>query len=99
MLATRRRPSVSANSRFAIVILQLAISPFINGVISMKLSLTIGCALLSFAVPLEPCSAADPAPTTFNIDGTPREALIYAPSNTDNSVPAPLLFAFHGHGG
>ena len=45
--------------------------------------------------------AAEPAPTTFTIDGTQREALIFAPSsnNTTASKPAPVVFAFHGHGG
>lgn len=51
--------------------------------------------LSSFAV------AAEPAPTTFTIDGTQREALIFAPSSnsTAASKAAPVVFAFHGHGG
>jgi polyhydroxybutyrate depolymerase len=51
--------------------------------------------LSSFAV------AAEPAPTTFTIDGTQREALIFAPSSNTTTVSkaAPVVFAFHGHGG
>jgi polyhydroxybutyrate depolymerase len=45
--------------------------------------------------------AAEPAPAAFNIDGTEREALIFAPSanNQTASTPVPVVFAFHGHGG
>jgi polyhydroxybutyrate depolymerase len=41
--------------------------------------------------------AVEPAPTSFNVDGSPREALIFAPSSSNS--PAPLVFVFHGHGG
>jgi polyhydroxybutyrate depolymerase len=32
------------------------------------------------------------------VDGTVREALLYAPASA-KAAPAPLVFAFHGHGG
>ena len=41
---------------------------------------------------------AAPAPMTFTIDGVNREALIYLPATTSTSK-APVIFAFHGHGG
>jgi polyhydroxybutyrate depolymerase len=41
--------------------------------------------------------AADPAPSSFNVDGTPRDALIFTPSSGNSSVP--VVFVFHGHGG
>ena len=34
----------------------------------------------------------------FTVDGTVREALVAAPASA-KSAPAPLVFAFHGHGG
>jgi polyhydroxybutyrate depolymerase len=42
--------------------------------------------------------AAEPAPTTWMVDGIQREALVYLPSRSSNSKP-PVIFAFHGHGG
>src|SRR4051794_4410888 len=41
---------------------------------------------------------ADPAPTTFTVDGVIREALIYLPASSQKSK-APVIFVFHGHGG
>ncbi|MDB5321651.1 MAG: hypothetical protein JWN40_3282 [Phycisphaerales bacterium] len=47
---------------------------------------------------------ADPAPPPppiekqWNIEGTPRKALLYLPP-TATKTEAPLIFAFHGHGG
>ena len=35
-------------------------------------------------------------PLTLNVDGVTREALVYRPSGAG---PAPLVLAFHGHGG
>jgi polyhydroxybutyrate depolymerase len=40
--------------------------------------------------------AAAPAPTKFTVNGVEREALIFLPATTEN---APVIFAFHGHGG
>lgn len=34
----------------------------------------------------------------FVVDGVPRAALVFVPKEAQNS-PAPLVFAFHGHGG
>jgi polyhydroxybutyrate depolymerase len=42
------------------------------------------------------CLAAEPAPTKFSIDGIEREALVFLPPTIEK---APLVFAFHGHGG
>ena len=42
--------------------------------------------------------AAEPTPTTWMIDGVQREALVYFPS-TSSKAKAPVIFAFHGHGG
>lgn len=48
-----------------------------------------------------PARADEPAPTTFTIGAVQREAIIFAPSanSTAASAPAPVVFAFHGHGG
>jgi polyhydroxybutyrate depolymerase len=43
--------------------------------------------------------AADaPAPREWTVDGVVREALVYTPANA-KTVPAPVVFVFHGHGG
>jgi polyhydroxybutyrate depolymerase len=42
--------------------------------------------------------AAEPVPTKWTIDGAEREALVYLPS-TSSKAKAPVIFAFHGHGG
>lgn len=34
---------------------------------------------------------------TWNVDGTKRQAIVFAPKTTDERHP--LIFAFHGHGG
>jgi polyhydroxybutyrate depolymerase len=41
--------------------------------------------------------AAEPAPTKWTVDGVEREALVFSPSHP--SAKAPVIFAFHGHGG
>ena len=41
--------------------------------------------------------AAQPKPMTWNIAGTQRRALVFAPTAGDGA--APLVFVFHGHGG
>lgn len=45
-------------------------------------------------------AAADNAPArrTWTVDGLTREALVYVPAQATNQ-PAPVVFAFHGHGG
>ncbi len=40
----------------------------------------------------------DPQKMEWKIDGTAREALVYAPSKEGAGAP-PLVFGFHGHGG
>lgn len=40
----------------------------------------------------------EPQPTSWDVDGTKREALVFAPSKpSDGKVP--VVFDFHGHGG
>jgi polyhydroxybutyrate depolymerase len=39
-----------------------------------------------------------PMPREWTVDGVVREALVYAPANA-RTVPAPVVFVFHGHGG
>ncbi len=41
---------------------------------------------------------AEPAPTRFTVNGMEREALIFLPSTSSN-MKAPVILAFHGHGG
>jgi len=59
---------------------------------------------LSAAVALVAAAAAaavrvpDPVPMSWTIDGVPRRALVYPPA-VGGGRPAPLVFAFHGHGG
>jgi polyhydroxybutyrate depolymerase len=42
--------------------------------------------------------AAEPPPTKWTVDGVQREALVFSPS-TSSKTKAPVIFAFHGHGG
>lgn len=44
----------------------------------------------------EPTQPRLPEPMTWTVDGVRREALVLAPSGTNL---APVIFAFHGHGG
>ncbi|HEY6070329.1 MAG TPA: prolyl oligopeptidase family serine peptidase [Chthoniobacterales bacterium] len=57
---------------------------------ALSLWLAAGICAVSSAV------GAQPAPTKWTIDGVEREALVYLPSTT---TKAPVIFAFHGHGG
>ena len=43
-------------------------------------------------------SAAEPTPMTWTVDGVQREALVYLPPKS-SKTNAPVVFAFHGHGG
>jgi polyhydroxybutyrate depolymerase len=36
---------------------------------------------------------------TFDVDGGPREAIVYLPSQKEKETAPPLVFVFHGHGG
>lgn len=59
----------------------------------LPLLLVLGLAALSLA------SAADlPARRQWTVEGTVREALVYAPSEARSNA-TPVVFAFHGHGG
>lgn len=52
--------------------------------------------LCVFVVTLQ-CAAADSlVRREWTVDGVTREALVYVPASTN---PAPVVFAFHGHGG
>jgi polyhydroxybutyrate depolymerase len=42
--------------------------------------------------------AVEPTPTKWTVDGAQREALIFLPSKS-SKAKAPVIFAFHGHGG
>jgi polyhydroxybutyrate depolymerase len=42
--------------------------------------------------------AVEPVPTKWTVAGVEREALVYLPS-TPTQSKAPVIFAFHGHGG
>jgi polyhydroxybutyrate depolymerase len=43
--------------------------------------------------------SAEPERMTWDVAGTKREALVYAPTPSPSSNTAPLVFIFHGHGG
>lgn len=45
-----------------------------------------------------PARGADPSTHKWQIDGVEREGLIFAP-DAAKTTAAPLIFAFHGHGG
>jgi poly(3-hydroxybutyrate) depolymerase len=36
---------------------------------------------------------------TWTVDGSQREAIVFAPAPTISNVKHPLMFGFHGHGG
>jgi len=58
--------------------------------------------LLAFAAAGVACSLsalAEPLTMQWTVDGVPREALVFPPSATAAAAKAPLVFAFHGHGG
>jgi polyhydroxybutyrate depolymerase len=44
-------------------------------------------------------SVAEPSTQTFNVDGVQRSALVFSNSTPSAKTGAPLVFAFHGHGG
>jgi polyhydroxybutyrate depolymerase len=44
-------------------------------------------------------AAAEPITQTFDVAGVQRSALVYASSAPPPKAGAPLIFAFHGHGG
>ncbi len=45
-----------------------------------------------------PALAVAPLTMTWDVNGVKREAIVYLPA-TATTIPAPLVFAFHGHGG
>jgi polyhydroxybutyrate depolymerase len=54
--------------------------------------------MLAFAVTTGAAAAA-PTIMRWNVDGQPREALVFAPEQRTPQEAHPLVFAFHGHGG
>lgn len=53
--------------------------------------------LLTFAATLS--FAAKPIAMMWKVDGVQRKALVYAPAPTFAAAKAPVILAFHGHGG
>ncbi len=43
--------------------------------------------------------AAEPVTLEWTVEGVQREALVFAPTAAADEAGAPLVFAFHGHGG
>lgn len=62
--------------------------------------LSISRVIVLFCLLLLPALAfaAEPKPRSFTIEGVKREALLCIPDSA-KSQPAPVVFAFHGHGG
>jgi polyhydroxybutyrate depolymerase len=64
----------------------------------MPYSMRILLSLLLTLAAISPSRAADLERREFTVDGVTREALISLPA-TAKATPAPVIFAFHGHGG
>ncbi len=54
--------------------------------------------LITIAAVFTTRAAEMPARREWTVDGVVREALVYTPANA-KTVPAPVVFVFHGHGG
>ena len=65
------------------------------------MSLRTGMLIRSAGMGLLLCvaAAANADVMKWTVDGTPREAIVIAPAKTAASGTAPVIFAFHGHGG
>jgi polyhydroxybutyrate depolymerase len=63
----------------------------------MKFRFAIALALLSTAASARAALAQQGTVMTFTVDGVKRQALVFAPKETKEK--APLVFAWHGHGG
>ena len=61
----------------------------------MKTTLSV-LALAAFALSVRPARAGDLVERTWKIDGAERKALVHLPEKVQG---APVIFAFHGHGG
>ena len=61
----------------------------------MKLLVSLVLAIVSAS---STALAAEPAPMKWTVDAVQREALVFLPS-TSTGAKAPVIFAFHGHGG
>src|SRR5215216_4931012 len=56
--------------------------------------------VLAFLATLAPLArSAEHKSMTWNVDGIVRQALVFAPTTATEHGGAPLVFAFHGHGG
>jgi polyhydroxybutyrate depolymerase len=64
----------------------------------MRFERTLSWTASIFFVSLALAQAQEPTARTWDVDGTKRDALVFAPSKT-NEGKAPLVFDFHGHGG
>lgn len=63
--------------------------------LSRRLFLLLG---LSLAACVSASAAEEPARREWTVDGVVREALVYVPASAKTNA-APVVFAFHGHGG
>jgi len=59
---------------------------------------TFFACIIGFLCQTHFAAAADDPVQKWEIDGVERQGLVYAPESA-KTEPAPLLFAFHGHGG
>jgi polyhydroxybutyrate depolymerase len=67
-----------------------------RGIICCVMKFLIAFALWVAATPI--LSAAEPTTMNWTVDGVQREAFVFLPS-TPATTKAPVIFAFHGHGG
>ena len=65
----------------------------------MRLLKSIPSSLILFTAVAVNAIAAPPRVMTWTVDGTKRQALVFAPNIGSTQEKLPLLFAFHGHGG
>jgi polyhydroxybutyrate depolymerase len=56
-------------------------------------------ALIFLAFLASVARAAEPESKSWKVDGLERHAVVYAPAKGEKSMPAPIVFVFHGHGG
>ncbi len=64
-------------------------------ILSRRLFLLLGLGLLAH---VSASAAEEPARREWSVDGVAREALVYVPASAKTNA-APVVFAFHGHGG
>lgn len=59
----------------------------------------IAGAICLFSAGTNVADAATPEALSWTIDGAERSAIVFKPTTLPETVGAPLVFAFHGHGG